>query len=67
MENQKYLDIDIMLRLDSSVMIEEEGIIEMFSEMIFILTLVFIIIPLTVFLVSRKVKKTKEQLTQRRN
>ena len=67
MENQKYLDIDIMLRLDSSVMIEEEGIIEMFSEMIFILTLVFIIIPLTVFLVSRKVKKTQEQLTQRRN
>ena len=49
------LDMDIQLRLDSKSITQKPSYLDMFSEMLFVGILVFLVIPLTVFILSRKI------------
>ena len=53
---EEKLDMDINLRVNSPISYERLGFFEMFSEMIIIFLIVLVVIPLTVILVTKKVK-----------
>ena len=52
-----FLEVDINLKLDSPGFKQKMSFFEMFSEMIFVTILVFFVIPVSVYMITQKLKK----------
>lgn len=61
----KYVDRQVSISLSSFTIIEKASLVEMFSEMIFIVILCFMVIPLSVYLISAKING--EEANERQN
>jgi NIMA (never in mitosis gene a)-related kinase len=62
-----FIDMKINLKLDSGIYQERIGYFEMFSEMIFVFFLVLFIIPVSVYLITKKIEKDRNEPLDDRN